>query len=146
PELPAHQYLGFLMVFGEDGDNLTFKVYDHAADREYTASNVVSFASDAIHGTLENPYQIRSISTGNEAVGAGELSVYPNPVEDKLMIRNYELSNVEKVTITDLTGRVLYSSSTIINDYIDVSSYSSGVYIIQFTTADGVVTRKFVKK
>ncbi|MDR1723677.1 MAG: T9SS type A sorting domain-containing protein [Dysgonamonadaceae bacterium] len=29
---------------------------------------------------------------------------------------------------------------------MDVSSYSSGVYIIQFTTADGIVTRKFVKK
>jgi hypothetical protein len=148
PQLPAHQYLGFLMVFGEEGDKLTFKVYDHATDREYTASNVESFEVNAIHGTLYEPYKIRSLTTGTELTGGtGAISVYPNPVEDKLTIKNFATAGIEKVTITDLTGRTLYSSTSVVENYIDVSDYTSGVYVIRFTCSDGAVTTlKFVKK
>jgi hypothetical protein len=148
PELSAHPYLGFLMVFGEDGDRLTFKVYDHSTDIEYSAANVESFVSDAIHGTPFVPYQLRSLATGTDLVGDnGEIAVYPNPVIDKLMIKNFASAGIEKVTISDLTGRVVYSSTAVVDNYIDVSDYASGVYFIQFTTGEGAVTtRKFVKK
>jgi len=144
PQLTEHPYLGFLMVFGEDGDRLTLKVYDHATGEEYTASNDVRFVTNAIHGTPDNPYPIRPISTGINLIG-GELAIYPNPVVDQLMIKNYE-SGIEKVAITDVTGKIIYNSSTLTGNSIDVSGYASGVYIIRFTTPEGIVTRKFVKK
>jgi hypothetical protein len=144
PLVPTHPYIGFLMVFGENGESLTFKVYNHATDVEFPASNTVSFAADAIHGTPLNPYQFRSLAMGNDVVGASasasaeaSLAVYPNPVVDKLMITNYALLDIEHVSITDITGRTLYSATSVADGYIDVSGYSSGIYLIRFVIGSG---------
>jgi hypothetical protein len=141
PLVPSHPYLGFLMLFGENGDRLTFKVYNHANGEEYSADNVVSFASDAIHGTPLNPYQIHSLITGLEAVGgdgsSSEIAVYPNPVVSLLMIKNYDMVDIEHITITDVTGRTHYSAPAPADGIIDVSTYPSGIYIIRFAVASG---------
>ena len=52
------RYLVFLMLYGEDGDTFTFKLYDHEAGEELTAgcASVVTFESDAIVGSFLEPY------------------------------------------------------------------------------------------
>ena len=52
------RYLVFLMLYGEDGDMFSFKLYDHEAGEELTAgcASVLTFEADAIVGNFLDPY------------------------------------------------------------------------------------------
>ena len=52
------RYLVFLMLYGEDGDVFTFRLYDHEAGEELTAgcASVITFETDAIVGSFLDPY------------------------------------------------------------------------------------------
>ena len=52
------RYLVFLMLYGEDGDVFTFRLYDHEASEELTAgcASVITFEADAIVGSFLAPY------------------------------------------------------------------------------------------
>ena len=52
------RYLVFLMLYGEDGDVFTFRLYDHEAGEELTAgcASVITFEADAIVGSFLDPY------------------------------------------------------------------------------------------
>ena len=52
------RYLVFLMLYGEEGDMFTFRLYDHEAGEELTAgcASVLTFEADAIVGSFLDPY------------------------------------------------------------------------------------------
>ena len=79
------------------------------------------------------------------------LSVYPNPAKDNVAI-NFELKNETKVNIeiTDLSGKTVYtqnagSQQTGKNTVsINTTTFSNGIYLVNFVTDNGVVTEKLV--
>ncbi len=52
------RYMVFLMLYGEEGDMFTFKLYNHETDEESTAgcAAVVTFEADAILGSFMEPF------------------------------------------------------------------------------------------
>jgi Listeria/Bacterioides repeat len=52
-----HPYLAFLQVFGEDGDTIKFRLYDHGSNTEYTLNNIDFFVTNAIKGNTTAPYE-----------------------------------------------------------------------------------------
>lgn len=85
-----------------------------------------------------------------DVTGVGEnaqqvLNIYPNPVNDKLIVEAAEtISNVE---IYNLTGvKVLGQECNSDKVEVEVSELQSGIYFIKMTTGNGVETRSFVKK
>lgn len=67
-----------------------------------------------------------------------KLSVYPNPTTDKLFLQDMDLSQIARVSIIDLNGHAVYSSSSYIQtNGIPVSKLSAGVYILHVTNQDG---------
>ena len=52
------RYLVFLMLYGEEGDMFTFRLYDHEAGEELTAgcASVLTFEADAIVGSFLDPH------------------------------------------------------------------------------------------
>ena len=54
---PTQRYVVQLLIFGETGDQLTFKLYDHALGQELnlTSPDAVTFTANG-YGTLDNPY------------------------------------------------------------------------------------------
>lgn len=73
--------------------------------------------------------------------------ISPNPAGEKVMITNLS-SSVNKVTITDVTGRVVYTDNVGLgNDYIDLNNFATGIYILSVMNEYGVITNfKLVKK
>jgi hypothetical protein len=77
------------------------------------------------------------------------VSIYPNPVNDHLMIHLNGKTTLNEINILDLTGRsiltreVQKSEKTI---RIDIPGYPSGVYMISFRTDQGSMVRKFIKR
>jgi hypothetical protein len=79
------------------------------------------------------------------------ISVYPNPVSDKINVISNQLP-VNSVEIYNLLGEKIYglqltdNRSLITIDVSNNSSFPNGVYIVEVTTESGVEVRKFVKE
>lgn len=89
-----------------------------------------------------------TITTGiNEEILESSLSVFPNPANDVLNI-SAKLNSSDDVTITiyDLTGRVVYTSSVSnvnsINNQIDVKQFAKGTYLLEVSTTEDNIVRK----
>jgi hypothetical protein len=82
----------------------------------------------------------------NRTITNSVVSVFPNPAVNTINL--VAESNSEKISfeIIDLTGRVLRSSTFSSNSIVDISGFSSGVYLIKFHSEDFTVVKKFVKR
>jgi hypothetical protein len=74
------------------------------------------------------------------------LSVYPNPVSDVLKIANADNLANASFSIVDILGKTVFQSKALNNDGIDVSTLSSGVYVLSVSSEDGAKQFKFQKK
>jgi hypothetical protein len=77
------------------------------------------------------------------------VSVYPNPVNDKLNLVCNEKESIHKIVILDLTGRTIYSKEFSGNEKsasISCGGMSSGVYFLSLETEGGSYTKKFIKR
>ncbi|CAG5000595.1 hypothetical protein DYBT9275_02494 [Dyadobacter sp. CECT 9275] len=64
-----------------------------------------------------------------------DVSVYPNPVSDKLYLRDH--AGITKVVITDMAGRTVYQAANASTGWINVKNLPASMYIISVTKADG---------
>ena len=75
----------------------------------------------------------------------GKTLVYPNPVNDKLIVESQEA--IESIEIYNLMGAVVYSQKDKTNKMeLQMSTLPAGTYLIRLTTQNGVETRRFVKE
>jgi len=93
-------------------------------------------------GTLFK-YQLSALSVAdyNNTLG---FSVYPNPVKDILTIQNPEKHSLDKITITDLTGKKVKEQTSNLT-LIDVSQLPQGMYLLQMTSEGKKSVTKFIK-
>ncbi|KAF2511345.1 T9SS type A sorting domain-containing protein [Flavobacterium foetidum] len=70
-------------------------------------------------------------------------SVWPNPVKNTLNINSLQDSNYS-IKIYDLLGRLIYTKENV-NTSIDVSSFTSGLYLIKIKAESGETSQKFIK-
>ena len=72
-----------------------------------------------------------------------EAEIYPNPVESILNIDNKSDFEINQITITDVNGRILSTTSSLT---IDFSNYSKGIYFLKITHNNGnIYTKKILK-
>ncbi len=71
-------------------------------------------------------------------------AVYPNPVNDVVNISSLNNSEITKVSITDINGRVVREINSNVSS-ISVGDLNAGIYFLKINTAEGVGTSKFVK-
>jgi hypothetical protein len=72
--------------------------------------------------------------------------VYPNPTKNHIRISS-ESSQPIKVEILDLTGNIITTKISYIDEMIDISSLSKGVYLIRITDDKrNVIIEKIVKQ
>ena len=128
-------------ISGETGSTLTI-----TDDGSYTVQTSVGGCSSSLSEAVT-----ASVTTGILDDLQQNLTVYPNPVESELHIDlgASELSVIE-VDLIDFLGKryrhdVLSPSVTSDHITIDVSFLTSGVYLYNLVTPDGVLTGKIIK-
>jgi len=106
----------------------------------YDASNnvVTNFAAGVSPGTIV--FDVRS-SAGIEAF-TNEVSVYPNPFEDRLMING--VNGVYYVTT--IAGSIVANGNLSGEDQIDLSLLNAGQYLLNIQVEDGRVITKKINK
>jgi hypothetical protein len=76
------------------------------------------------------------------------LSVYPNPVQDKLNINLTGYEGVSEIRLFDINGRQVAAQRTAsVNTQMNISKLAKGMYLVKVFTANGeVLNTKVVKQ
>lgn len=79
-------------------------------------------------------------------VDLGRLSIYPNPSEGIIYIEVEKADEVNNMTVTDITGRVVrnVNISGMSRTRLELVDLANGIYHVNLNTNSGVVTRKVV--
>jgi hypothetical protein len=79
-----------------------------------------------------------------ENTQSSELSLYPNPASDRVNVTSNVAMN--SVSVLNYVGQVVYTAELSGENAIELntSSYEAGVYVVQITTANGIVTKRVV--
>jgi|GEM_PF-4459404 len=76
------------------------------------------------------------------------ITIYPNPTENKLHIDASDLSGTSTVTLTDMLGHVVFTSTAsgpVIHQDLDLSGYEKGLYLLTIRDGAGTGTKQVVK-
>jgi hypothetical protein len=94
-----------------------------------------------------------SVTTGNslsvdDIIVSSKFTISPIPVKSMLSVSNTEKINVNAISIADLNGRVIKENkyNNIDNIQVDLSELSSGMYIMNINSDQGIATKKIVKE
>ncbi|MDL2314749.1 T9SS type A sorting domain-containing protein [Bacteroidales bacterium OttesenSCG-928-C19] len=137
-EINDSTYAGFLTVYGEQGDEIKFKVYNHTTAKETAATNSpIKFTADAMYGTPANPYWIMTGKTvlGIDNVTLSQINLYPNPAKDMVTLSGLEQGDI--VSIMDLMGRKIRTfEATGCETIFSVGEMTSGVYFVHINRGE----------
>ena len=112
-------------TFEEDG-LYTFTVTVN--DGESTAEASVTIEVVAFIGVEENILN--------------DVSIYPNPAEDFIMINS---ENVESVDVLDIYGRIVTSLEINCETRIDMSNFANGIYYVRIHSNGATTVKKVIK-
>ncbi len=114
----------------EDQDSVQFTIIIAAAETESQLASDMKKAALKLTSVSEKP--------------KSELTIYPNPVVDKINIQTEKI--IESVQISDIEGNVVFSVDQInANEYsIDTQSYVSGTYFMTITGIGFSSTEKLI--
>jgi len=130
---PASITLGIYVFTGVPVATATLKVLPGSVAAYGAAAQWSAFGTIVGDGSLST----------NDYILASAFSVYPNPAENTLFIKQNAAQGLENVSIYTTQGKqVLYST----NKTLDVSGLSRGFYIVKITTTAGSITKKLIKK
>ena len=129
-----------------DGGQFRFQCDASAnADRVYIDQVIVTGngTGSRVANTIT---ELHSISTARLLDNDSDISVSPNPASNKLFLTTEE--NINTISIYSITGQLVYQSNNLkgMENSIDVSAFTSGIYFISVETEEEVITEKFIKE
>jgi len=114
------------------------------------ATNAVSFTvKDYAYNSIPNQPILagQTVATGiNENSFASSVHLFPNPATNHLTIALSSNNKKAEVSIADITGKVIYTTSATEVQKIEVNTedFARGIYVVQIQSADFVGTKKLV--
>jgi len=119
--------------------NIADGTYNYYVTTVFTEGE--SVPSNKVNITFSNTVGIADLPTE-------DISIYPNPVTNKLTVALGELRNQDiQIKIIDQNGRLVYSKSENRSDYkleINVSNLSNGMYTLHLIGEDLIYQAKFI--
>jgi len=88
-----------------------------------------------------NQALLQSSLSNDEYINPINLSIYPNPVVDKLFIQG--LSIPAKISVYNLLGKLVFSKTT--SSEINLNNLQSGIYIVKIVDNQKEIVRRFIK-
>ena len=142
--------------------NLSLFLYDEGPPDPNWTNNICIEVSDPQAATNNNPpydtwnISINSLQTSyffnsncvlsiDDFRNLNSLSVYPNPVQDKLNIQNPQQISLDKVDVFDMTGKKVKSFSSF-SEPINIESLEQGIYFVKVMSESRTRTFKVMKR
>jgi hypothetical protein len=80
----------------------------------------------------------------NKNISNNLISIFPNPVSNKLKVNLLVNDRNQKIQILNNLGQVLYNNSNNTEQIIDISQFSNGVYFLEYWDSKNFSTVRFV--
>ena len=74
---------------------------------------------------------------------SANIDIYPNPASDNITIESPQHAVIE---ITNIQGQLVKTYTATGKTNIDISTFPSGVYVLEIKTEKGVEVKKFIKE
>ena len=91
----------------------------------------------------------QTIATGiTESSFASSINLFPNPATNNLTIKLGSRSKKVEITILDITGKIIYSTTARETQKIEVNTkdFPEGVYVVKIQSADFIETKNLIVK
>lgn len=123
---------------------------DVVLDHTFNMQQFTETVNFEVQNVLFNP-EFDIISANNQVLSIDDfeieneskLKVFPNPTSGLINIQKPESLKVNSIAIYNAVGQLLYRSEW--TEKIEVSSFSDGLFIIQFQTDKGVINKSLLK-
>ncbi|PLX19513.1 MAG: hypothetical protein C0599_10790, partial [Salinivirgaceae bacterium] len=89
-----------------------------------------------------------NFTVGMNDIEFESLKVYPNPVNDRLIINSSNLNSEADLMVFDMSGKTIMNRKIQQWDSqieLNVSNLNAGVYTIQIVNGQQILTNKFIK-
>jgi uncharacterized delta-60 repeat protein len=141
------------MSFGQNGVAKTSlgSYYHQVNDVAVQPDGKIIVAGQVVYPTSEEyNYLLLRYLSGNTTAGLNDntlalITLYPNPTSTTLTLANAENLSIEKLTVTDLTGKTVLTQNTNASQ-IDVQQLPAGMYFLNVSASEGVQHLKFIKQ
>jgi hypothetical protein len=117
--------------------------------REYNAQLVIesnNSEGDIVINLSGWGYEKQTTSVAFDTFDSG-LNIYPLPARNEINIQSNSSTNITKINLLDITGKILKGfdtySPTALNTY-STTEFGSGVYLLQFVTNTGTFYKKII--
>lgn len=107
------------------------------------SDNSATCATFATDSTSVQVTRLAATTLSTSTYNFDKVSVYPNPVTEVLNIELNKNSILEIVKIYDISGKEIFADTV---SQIDMSSYNSGVYLVEVKSNFGISTHKIIKE
>lgn len=130
---------------GESVSTLTVRnanLFDQGSYHVVVANECYTVTSESAYLIVEIP-----VPVGNDQVESSGMKAYPNPVSDQLYIEGGS-SVIRSIVVFNSVGQVVYqASSQSASHSVNVADWSSGIYLLKTTDANGhSEVRKVIRK
>jgi len=132
---PASLTVGNIMVFNSTG-KVTVRAFQDGNTQFYEAT------------TADNSFNVLAV-LGLEPAWSDALSVYPNPVQQTLVVELPATETLEQLSLKSLTGATLLQPDLRPRQRtatLDLSNLPKGMYLLRIQTPSGTAHRKVVKE
>ncbi|WP_178989309.1 T9SS type A sorting domain-containing protein [Winogradskyella schleiferi] len=72
------------------------------------------------------------------------LTIYPNPAKTTITIKSADQIQIDSVELYSVLGKRVFTSSNLVNDAIDVSDITSGIYVLKVNSSSNSVTKRII--
>ena len=130
------QYIALLTVTGDNGEEVSFQLYDVTTGTEYAQAAVerINFQSNDIYGSLANPMTLHFTNTGIGETSQ-QISLFPNPATDHVTVQCQEM---RQINIWSLTGQVLLQKEVNADEtQVQLSQMAKGLYLMEIIKKNG---------
>ncbi|MBU6324187.1 MAG: T9SS type A sorting domain-containing protein [Bacteroidetes bacterium] len=96
---------------------------------------------DGVSGKELQTERFNRTDMQSAGVNTPQMQVFPNPAQNRFAI-SLEHAASGVVSVSDLNGRILFTGNAQSTQWIDCSSWSSGIYLVRFTDGINSITRR----
>ena len=80
----------------------------------------------------------------NQKFDVSEIVIFPNPASNFLIVKHSDDTIINRITITDLSGKKILEQNGNI-PLINIESLASGMYVLEVFSGENKIVSKFVK-
>jgi len=128
----------------DNNEVVSFRASENITGNEYVVDEKLTFDGSHV-GTITAPYKLHALAvTGIYDVSIASYNIYPNPVRSIMYISG-NLDDIQGVKVLTTNGETVVEEIGYKGTGINVTTLSSGFYVVAIKTSKGYIYKKILK-